>query len=198
MFLTETHSSQKNAADAGFGFFRTSFKWGSNDGEMVSGHSFTQEAADTACVEQIRDQFRGISTPLYLQFRRQTIIIWRDGVEWVYGHIHDECSEPTGITLSNWTSRDEVERAARLHLAENGWDNLEQTSEIIIHPVDQTSFGDWVRNHTIHLAQWHRLFAHRWSREEASFLLAGGHPDPARMQDRGDPHHLLYEVNDPR
>ena len=51
--------------------FRTSFKWRKDGGRMVSGRGPTQEAADEACLEKIRERFRGSYEPLVAPFRRR-------------------------------------------------------------------------------------------------------------------------------
>ncbi len=173
----------------------TAFKWNAKGGRMVAACGETQEAADQACLEKIRDRFRGTYTPLYLSFRGEIILVWRDGNEWVYGFIHDR-TEPVGITSSgNWKSREDVERAARRHLAENGWDEREETSEIILHPDDQAQFGDWARREKVIRAKYRRLLEAGWTPDEAWNILGGYYKaDPMRVQEQGDPAALLREV----
>ncbi len=183
---------QKNAP--GPEQFRTAFKWGVKGGRMVSGRGATQEAADAACLEKIRERFRDSYKPLCLCFRGLIIIVWRNGNDWVYGHIHDR-PEPVGISMfADWKSRDDVERAARRHLAEIGWDEQEETSEIIVHPDDQEWFGDWARKQKVFLAQWRRLLDVGWTKEEAVDILSGYQPDQNRVKVLGDPRQVLREM----
>lgn len=175
--------------------YRTAFKWSAKGGRMVAARGETQEAADQACLEKIRDRFRGTYTPLCLRFRDEIILVWRDGNDWVYGFIRDR-AEPVGIASSgDWKSREDVERAARRHLAENGWDEQEETSEIILHPDDQARFGDWARREKVLRAKYRRLLEVGWTQNEAWNILGGYYrPDPTRIQELGDPFPLLDEI----
>jgi hypothetical protein len=174
--------------------YRTSFKWSAKGGRMVSGHGETQEAADEACLEKIRNRFRGTYTPLCLRFRGETILIWRNGDQWSYGFIRDR-AEPVGISLSGeWKSREGAERAARRHLAEIGWDEQEETSEILVHSDDQVWFRDWARSQKASLAKYRRLLEAGWTQDEVFQILWGFQPDPARIQQLGDPLQLVKEI----
>ncbi len=174
--------------------YRTSFKWRKDGGRMVSGKGSTQEEADEACLEKIRQRFRGTYMPLWLQFRGETILAWRDGDQWIYGHIREQ-TEPVSISMcGDWKSRDAAERAVRLHLAQGGWDEQEEESSIILHPADQEWFGGWVGKQKAFLAKFRRLLEVGWTRDEASFILGGGKADPARVEELGDPRSLLCSM----
>jgi hypothetical protein len=107
---------------------------------LCAGIAETQDAADDMLIERLRAPFRGTYEPLWLHFRGETVLIWRNGPEeWAYGFIREK-PYPVGQCLS-WASRDEAERAARSHLASIGWDGQEETSEIITSPEGQKQFA---------------------------------------------------------
>src|ERR1700687_1814640 len=115
--LVERKPVKRSKGTAGAQQFRTSLK-GRTGRPLVSAYGAAQEEADAALLERIREPFRGDYTPLWLTFRGITALVWRIvGAEWVYGFLHDDSGQPSGITMAGWTSRDEVERVARLHLA---------------------------------------------------------------------------------
>lgn len=176
--------------------YRTAFKWSAKGGRMVSGYGETQEVADQACLEKIRDRFRGTYTPLCLCFRGETILVWRDDNDWLYGFIRDR-AEPVSITSSGEEkTRENVERAARRHLAHNGWDEQEESSEIIVHPDDQMWFGDWAQQQKVFLTKYRKLVNKGWSTQEAHMIISGQQPDPARLQELGDPFSLIHKRDD--
>ncbi len=119
------------------------------------------------------------------------MLIWRDGNDWVYGHIHEKY-HPEGVHLGGWTSRDEVERAARCHLAQMGWDGQEETSDIISDRKDQEEFSRWASIQKQFLKQWRILRGAGWNEQEARHILDGFFHllDPARIEALGDPRQL--------
>jgi hypothetical protein len=173
------------------GQFKAALKGSERGSILVSAYGATQEQADTALLERIRDRFRGSYDPLYLHFRGNTVLIWRDGNDWVYGHIHEK-HYPEGVHLGGWTSRDEVERVARRHLAQMGWDGQEETSDIIRDQQDQEEFSRWASIQKQFLKQWHILRGAGWNEQEARHILDGfSHLlDPARIESLGDPRQL--------
>ena len=173
------------------GQFKAALKGSERGSILVSAYGATQEQADTALLERIRDRFRGSYDPLYLHFRGNTVLIWRDGNDWVYGHIHEK-HYPEGVHLGGWTSRDEVERVARRHLAQMGWDGQEETSDIISDQQDQEEFSRWASIQKQFLKQWHILRGAGWNEQEARHILDGfSHLlDPARIEALGDPRQL--------
>jgi hypothetical protein len=172
--------------------FTTALKGSGREGVLVSACGETQEEADAALLERIRDRFRGSYDPLYLRFRGSTVLIWRDGDEWVYGHIHEK-HYPEGVHLGGWTSRDEVERVARRHLAQMGWDGQEETSDIMKDQEDQEEFSRWASVQKQFLKRWRILREVGWNEQEARYILDGFFHllDPARVQALGDPQQLL-------
>ena len=172
--------------------FEAALKGSDGGSALVSAFGETQEEADAALVERIRVHFRGSYEPLYLHFRGNTVLIWRDGNEWVYGHIHEK-QYPQGVHLGGWTSRDEVERAARRHLAQMGWDGQAETSDIISDQQDQGEFSRWASIQKQFLKQWHILRGAGWNEQEARHILDGFFHllDPARVEALGDPRQLL-------
>jgi hypothetical protein len=188
----ERKAIKQKRGDTGPKQYRTALKWSPMGGRMVAGRGETQEAADEACLEKIRERFRGTFTPLWLSFRGETVLAWRDGSDWIYGHIR-EGLEPSSLVIGNWKSRDEAERDARLHLAMLTWDDQEETSEIITHPEDQGKFTSWARMQKAFMATYQRLLAVGWTKEEASHLLSGGSVPPERIQALGDPLPLLRQ-----
>ena len=173
------------------GQFKAALKGSERGSILVSARGATQEQADTALLERIRDRFRGTYEPLYLHFRGNTVLIWRDGNDWVYGHIHEK-RYPEGVHLGGWTSRDEVERAARRHLAQMGWDGQEETSDIISDQQDQEEFSRWASIQKQFLKQWRILRRAGWNEQEARHILDGFFHllDPARVEALGDPRQL--------
>lgn len=163
---------------------------------LVTAQGATQEEADAALLEMIRGRFRGISTPLSLQFRGSTLLLWRDGDTWVYGPLYDR-PFPTGMTIGSWTSRDTVEKVARRHLAEIGWDEQEEVSPIILSREDQQQFADWARKEKRHRWLYRELFKKGWLDQEAHHILCGflDQLDPARLEALGDPRSLLTEAS---
>ena len=127
---------------------------------MVSGCGLTQEEADAACLEKIRARFRGSYTPLWLSFRGETLLVWRTGDGWIYGHIR-EGREPTSLVMGGWTSRDEAEREARFAVAMAAWDEQEETSDILS-DEEQERFGDWARSLKLWTAKYSRLQEIGW------------------------------------
>ena len=125
------------------------------------------------------------------------MLIWRDGNEWVYGHIHEK-QYPQGVHLGGWTSREEVERVARRHLAQMGWDGQEETSDIIDDRKDQEEFGRWAGIQKQFHRQWRILRGAGWNEQEARHILDGfSHLlDPARVEALGDPRQLLEEAGE--
>ena len=174
------------------GQFKAALKGSERGSILVSAHGATQEQADTALLERIRDRFRGSYDPVYLYFRGNTVLIWRDGNDWVYGHSHEK-RNPEGVHLGGWISRDEVERVARCHLAQMGWDEQEETSEIISNQKDQEEFSRWASIQKQYLKQWRILRRAGWNEQEARHILDGfSHLlDPARVEALGDPQQLL-------
>ena len=120
------------------------------------------------------------------------MLIWRDGNEWVYGHIHEK-QYPQGVHLGGWISREEVERGARRHLAQMGWDGQEETSDIIDDRKDQEEFGRWAGIQKQFHRQWRILLRAGWNEQEARHILDGfSHLlDPARIEALGNPLELL-------
>jgi hypothetical protein len=177
--------------------FTAALKGSGREGVLVSACGETQEEADAALLERIRDRFRGSYDPLYLCFRGNTVLIWWDGNEWVYGHIHDK-QYPQGVHLGGWTSRVEVERMARRHLAQMGWDGQEETSDIIGDRKDQEEFAQWASIQKQFLRQWHILLRAGWNEQEARHILDGfSHLlDPTRVEALGDPRQLLAEAGE--
>ena len=99
------------------------------------------------------------------------------------------------LSLSGeWKSREDAECAARRHLAEIGGDEQEETSEILVHPDDQAWFRDWARSQKVSLAKYRRLLEAGWTQDEAFPILWGFQPDPARIQQLGDPLQLIKEI----
>ncbi len=80
------------------GQFEAALKGSGGESVLVSAFGETQEEADAALLERIRARFRGSYEPLCLHFRGNTVLIWRDGNEWVYGHIHEK-HYPEGVHL---------------------------------------------------------------------------------------------------
>jgi hypothetical protein len=173
------------------GQFKAALKGSERGSILVSAYGATQEQADTALLERIRDRFRGSYDPLYLHFRGNTVLIWRNGNDWVYGHIHEK-RYPEGVHLGGWTSRDEVERMARRHLAQMGWDAQEETSDIIRDQQDQEEFSRWASIQKQFLKQWRILRGAGWNEQEARHILDGfSHLlNPARIEALGDPGQL--------
>ena len=173
------------------GQFKAALKGSERGSILVSAHGATQEQADTALLERIRDRFRGTYEPLYLHFRGNTVLIWRDGNDWVYGHIHEK-HYPEGVHLGGWTSRDEVERAARRHLSQMSWDGQAETSDIISNQQDQEAFSRWASIQKQFLKQWRILRRAGWNEQEARHILDGFFHllDPARVEALGDPRQL--------
>jgi hypothetical protein len=171
--------------------FTAALKGSGREGVLVSACGETQEEAYSALLERIRDRFRDSYDPLYLHFRGNTVLIWRDGDEWVYGHIHEK-QHPEGVHLGGWTSRDEVERAARRHLAQMGWNGQEETSDIISDQQDQEEFSRWASIQKQFLKQWRILRGAGWNEQEARHILDGFFHllDPARVKALGDPRQL--------
>lgn len=164
--------------------FKAALKESGRESVLVSAYAETQEEADAALIERIRDRFRG--------FRGNVVLIWRDGNDWVYGHIHER-RYPEGVHLGGWTSRDEVERVALRHLAQMGWDGQEETSDIISDRKDHEEFGRWASTQKRFLRQWGILRGAGWNEQEARHILDGfSHLlDPARVEALGDPQQLL-------
>ena len=179
------------------GPFKAALKGSERGSVLVSACGETQEEADAALIERIRERFRGSYDPLYLHFRGNVVLIWRDGNDWVYGHIHER-RYPEGVHLGGWTSRDEVERVARCHLAQMGWDEQEETSEIISNQQDQEEFSRWASKQRQFLKQWRILRGAGWNEQEARHILDGfSHLlDPARVEALGDPRQLLTGVEE--
>jgi hypothetical protein len=179
------------------GQFKAALKESGRESVLVSAYAETQEEADAALIERIRDRFRGSYEPLYLRFRGNVVLIWRDGNVWVYGHIHER-RYPEGVHLGGWTSRDEVERVARRHLAQMGWDRQEETSDIISDRKDQEEFGRWASTQKRFLRQWSILRGAGWNEQEARHILDGfSHLlDPARVEELGDPQQLLARAEE--
>ncbi len=146
--------------------FKAALKGSERGSVLVSACGETQEEADAALIERIRERFRGSYEPLYLRFRGNVVLIWRDGNDWVYGHIHEK-QHPEGIHLGGWIFRDEVERVARCHLAQMGWDEQEETSEIISNQQDQEEFSRWASVQKQFLKQWRILRGAGWNEQEA-------------------------------
>lgn len=174
--------------------YRTSLRWHRAGGPVVSGFGATQEAADEACVELIRDRFRGTYTPLVLFFRNETRVVWRDGNSWCYGYIRGH-SEPSSVVMGNWTSREAAEREARREIAMTAWDEHEEESDIIENPDDQVQFTQWARRQKTYLAQYRCLRQAGWTDQEAHQLFGGliTTVDPARVAQLGNPMSLLRE-----
>src|SRR6266567_1496342 len=172
--------------------FEAALRGSGGESALASACGVTQEKADAALMERIRARFRGSYEPLYLHFRGNTVLIWRDGNDWVYGHIHEK-QHPEGVHLGGWTSRDEVERVARCHLAQMGWDEQEETSEIISNQQDQEEFSRWASKQRQFLKQWRILRGAGWNEQEARHILDGfSHLlDPARVEALGNPRQLL-------
>ena len=179
------------------GQFEAALKGSGEESVLVSAYGATQEEADAALVERIHARFRGSYDPLYLHFRANTVLIWRDGNEWVYGHIHEK-QYPEGVHLGGWTSREEVERVARRHLAQMGWDGQEETSDIIGERKDQEEFARWADIQKQFLRQWRILLRAGWNEQEARHILDGfSHLlDPARVEALGDPGQLLERAGE--
>lgn len=169
------------------------FLKGRHGSTLLSTQAETREAAEAALVEQIRACFRGHYMPLCLQFRNDVILIWRDGNQWVYGHVHADSPHPSGVTIGGWTTRDEVEREARKHLSHLGWDGQEESSPIIAHPDDQEAFTTWARTEKRSLWLWRKLHDMGWNDDEARHIIGGFFHllAPARLQQLGDPRPLL-------
>ena len=163
-------------------------------GSMVSGRGATQEEADTACLEKIRERFRGTYMPVCVRFRSETIVAWRDGNEWWYGHICDRPEPSSRTTNAAWKSRDDAERAVRRSLAIWDWDEQEETSEMIQHPEDQAWFGDWARSQKAYLSHYRLLLEVGWSQGEAMKILSHSQVDSTRVQELGDPWKMLREM----
>jgi hypothetical protein len=125
--------------------FRTALK-GRAGARLAVAFGQTQEAADLALVERIQNRFRGEYTPLILSYQGTTVIAWRDGDQWKYGYLRDDSKPVSQTWCGDWTSRERIERAVRLSLAQGGWDGLEEKSEIILHPEDQKTFRDWTKS----------------------------------------------------
>ena len=162
---------------------------GSTGSILTTAYGETQEEADGAMVEEIRRRFYGHYQPLCLQFRGHVVLVWRDGKQWVYGHIHENHPHPSGVTSADWTSREEVERVARQHLAHNGWDEQEESSPIITHPEDQKAFATWARDEKRRLWLWRGLRSIGWSDAEIHHITGGFFHllNVSRLQQLGDP-----------
>src|SRR5581483_6430065 len=85
--IFERKAIKQKKGETGPKQYRTAFKWSAKGGRMIAARGETQEAADQACLEKIRDRFRGTYMPLCLCFRGEIILVWRDGNEWMYGFI---------------------------------------------------------------------------------------------------------------
>jgi len=173
--------------------FRTSLK-GRTGRSLVTAHGETQEGADAALLERIREPFRGDYTPLCLTFRGITALVWRIvGAEWAYGFLHDASGQPSGITMAGWTSRDEVERVARLHLAHIGWEEGETSSPILSNLQDQEEFCSWSIKESWTRILWRQMHERGWNDQESRAILDGfwQQLDPARIKALGDPRQLV-------
>src|SRR5712692_9563252 len=96
--IIERKPVKKQRGAAGPQRYRASLK-GRDGHPVVSAYGDTQEAADAALLERLRQPFRGEYTPLCLSFRGETAIIWRGrSGEWVYGWLRDDEAEPSGQT----------------------------------------------------------------------------------------------------
>lgn len=173
---------------------------GPQGSQLVEARGETQEAAEAALVGEIRGRFNGHYLPLCLRFRGNTALIWRNGDEWVYGHVHGENPHPQGMTIGGWTTQEEVERVARLHLAHNGWDEQEEHSPLIRHPADQAAFTTWAREEKQRRWRWRGLRAVGWSDEEIRHIIGGFFHFLAaeRLQQLGDPRPLVQKNREER
>ncbi|SRR5712692_208106 len=173
--------------------YRASLK-GRDGHPLASAYGDTQQAADLALLERLRQPFRGDYTPLCLCFRGETAVIWRvrDG-EWIYGWLHDGEAEPSGQTWGGWTSRDEVERVARRHLAENVWKQEETSSPVLTNQEDQEAFRAWAIKERHRLGLWRLLHARGWNDQESRAIMDRfwQQLDPARVEALGDPRQLV-------
>lgn len=180
--------------------FRTSLK-GRTGRPLVTAYGGTQEGADAALLERIRGPFRGDYTPLCLSFRGDTVLVWRiTGAEWVYGFLRDEESQPSRVTMAGWTSRDEVERVARLHLAHINWKEEENSSPILTNQEDQDEFRAWSIKERRRRILWRQLQARGWGDQECFAIIDGfwHFIASARMEALGDPRQIVaaYEENE--
>jgi hypothetical protein len=82
---------------------------------------------------------------------------------------------------------------ARRHLTQMGWDEQEETSDIMKDQQDQEEFSRWAGVQKQFLKRWRILREAGWNEQEACYILDGFLHllDPARVQALGDPQQLL-------
>jgi hypothetical protein len=169
-------------------------------GSLTSTVRETQEAADAALLERIRQRFLGSYEPRCIQWRGHTIVIWRDGSLWKYGHINEE-GEPTGVTSSgDWQTRDDVERYVRSFLAARQWNGEEETSGVILDGTDQAKFTIWAKREKMLRRFQQTMQEVGWDEKEIGYMLSDRFDclDPMRVEMLGDPKPMYAQLEKER
>jgi hypothetical protein len=114
----------------------------------------SQEEADNALVNHLRNTYRGDWEPKFLEFRGERVFCWRTPTDCAYGFIRG--GELQGST-GGFDNLEECERYARRHLAHIQFDGEELTSPIITNKEDQKQFMVWSREERFRRRMYKRL-----------------------------------------